>query len=85
MANITYDRDLIGTAHGFGLPFDRILRRMHVRVRYHRMSRVARTHAALLRAENHDAHLLHDVGLDAGRRPRLDWIGTIALALGGRL
>jgi hypothetical protein len=83
MTSITIDRDRID-AGGLGtLPtFDRIVRRLRVHVRRHRMDRIARAKIEMIRFETADPRILIDIGIDPKTYRRYDWLKEMARAMG---
>ena len=86
MANITIDRDLTDADHQLiGASVDRLVHRLRAYARLYRIGRLARARARLVRNETSDGRMLADVGIDARKHRRYDWVGAMSRAAGGSL
>ena len=65
--------------------WDRLLVRLRVLARAHRMSRARRAVLRLIRLEMRDPRWFADLGVDPRKYRTYDWIGELARAMGGRL
>ena len=63
---------------------ERTFRRLGLLVRARRMDRARLAAVRLARGEMRDTRWFADIGLDAGRPARLDWIGEMARAVSAR-
>ena len=82
MVNIASDRIRAGLGTS---SLDRVLRRLLVFVRAHRMARMRRHDLLLIQAEIHDPRWFADIGLDPRDYPTNDGMVEVSRAMGGGL
>ncbi len=79
IANITFDRDWRDADIK---RIGRIVHRLRVLIRRHRIGRTARAKAQLIFFENADPHILADIGIDPMKYRRYDWLKEAVRAMG---
>lgn len=84
MANITIDSTWTGSNEG-STTWEQLTHRLRLLVRAHRIGRHRAMRLRLIRAEMRDPRWLADIGLDARRHRRYDWLGEMSRGMGGRL